>query len=322
MSEIELHRKLLGDRLRNEAFHAALKKVIQPGKTTVTDIGAGTGFLSFMARQLGAKHCTLVEYTDTLDLAIDLARRNKITDLTFIKAHSAEMTQPPKVDVVISETLGNYALEENLLETLVDARRFLGKNGVIIPGRLRQFVAPVLQPRLQEEIDIWPDVGFGVDLSAARTISLNNMFVRLIRPGDLGDVSLARCWDDLDFRPDAPAPQSKRSCTVQWTAQDLAGVTHIYGWALWWECELLPGIGISISPYAPATHWEQIYLPLLNPLALEPGDTAEVTLGSDTRPQVGVRVSWRTRQLRPPECGGEWGKAVSEQTQDIARGRL
>ncbi len=60
MSEIELHRKLLGDRVRNEAFQAALKKVIKPGKTTVADLGAGTGFLSFLARQLGAQHCTLI----------------------------------------------------------------------------------------------------------------------------------------------------------------------------------------------------------------------------------------------------------------------
>ena len=315
MSEIELHRKLLGDRLRNQAFHAALQRVIQPGKTTVVDIGAGTGFLSFLARQLGAKHCTLIEYTDTLDLAEDLARKNKISELTFIKAHSAEMTKPPKADVVISETLGNYALEENLLETLVDARRFLNKNGVIIPGRLRQFVAPVIHSRLQDETDIWPQVGFGIDLAPARTISLNNMFVKLLRVDDLAGAQSARCWDDLDFSPSAIAPVSKRSSTVKWTATDLPGAAQVYGYALWWECELVPGITISTSPFEPPTHWEQIYLPLLKPLELQAADTLEVTLSSDTRPQVGVRVAWRTRQLRA-------GKAVSEQTQDIARGRL
>jgi hypothetical protein len=315
MSEIELHRKLLGDRLRNEAFRDALKRVIKPGKTTLVDIGAGTGFLSFLARQLGAKHCTLIEYSDSLDLAEDLARKNKIGELTFIKAHSAEMAKPPKADVVISETLGNYALEENLLETMVDARRFLNKNGIVIPGRLRQFVAPVIHPRLQDEIDIWPQVGFDIDLTAARTISLNNMFVKLLRDDDLPSEKAARCWDDLDLHPAAEAPASQRSSAVKWTAKELNGATQVYGYALWWECELLLGIVISTSPYAPATHWEQIYLPLLKPLTLDPGDTLEVTLSSDTRPQVGVRVSWRTRQLRA-------GKAVSEQTQDIARGRL
>ncbi|MEW6167725.1 MAG: 50S ribosomal protein L11 methyltransferase [Pseudomonadota bacterium] len=75
MSEIELHRKLLGDARRNAAFHAALEQLIEPGRTTVLDIGAGTGFLSFLARRLGAKTCTLVEYTDALDLAEQLARQ-------------------------------------------------------------------------------------------------------------------------------------------------------------------------------------------------------------------------------------------------------
>lgn len=315
MSEIELHRKLLGDHVRNQAFHAALKKVIQPGKTTIADLGAGTGFLSFLASRLGAKHCTLIEYTDTLDLAEELARRNKITHLSFIKAHSAELAKPPKVDVVISETLGNYALEENLLETLVDARRFLGKGGILIPGRLRQFVAPLTSPRITQELDIWPQVGLDLDLAPAREISLNNMFVRLVCPDDLTGAQTARCWDDLDFSPAADPPLSKRSSMLKWTTEDLSGATRIYGYALWWACELVPGIVISTSPYEPPTHWEQIVLPLLQPLELQSGDSLEVTLSSDTRPSVGVRVGWRTRQLRG-------GKALSTQTQDIARGRL
>lgn len=313
MSEIELHRKLLGDRLRNQAFEAALKKVIKPGKSTVADLGAGTGFLSFLALQAGAKHCTLVEYTDTLDLAEQLARKNKITSLTLIKAHSAELSNPPKVDIVISETLGNYALEENLLETLVDARRYLNKNGILIPGKLRQYAAPVITSRLQCELDVWPQVGYGLDLTAARAISLNNMFVKLIRPGDVGGTpETAQCWDDLDFSPAAKAPASNRSHTLKW---ELDWGLTVHGYALWWECELVPGITISTSPFAPATHWEQIYLPLLQPCTLEPGDTLEVLLSSDTRPQSGVRVGWRTRQLRG-------GKSLSEQSQSTLRGLI
>ena len=73
MSEIELHRKLLGDAGRNQAFHAALKQHITPGVTTVADLGAGTGFLSFLARRLGAKHCHLIEYSEALALAQTLA---------------------------------------------------------------------------------------------------------------------------------------------------------------------------------------------------------------------------------------------------------
>ena len=86
MSEIELHRKLLGDKVRNDAFGAALERAIKPGMT-VADIGAGTGFLSFLARRLGAAQCYLYEYTGALELAKELARRNGMTGLTFVNAH-------------------------------------------------------------------------------------------------------------------------------------------------------------------------------------------------------------------------------------------
>jgi protein arginine N-methyltransferase 1 len=306
MSEIELHRKLLGDTVRNQAFHAALKALIKPGVTTVADLGAGTGFLSFLARQLGARHCTLVEYSEALELAEQLARANRIDGLSFIRSHSAQLRKPPQVDLVVSETLGNYALEEGLLETLLDARRYLKPGGALIPARLRQFVAPVGSPRLQQELDVWPGVGYGLDLSAARSVSLNNLYVKTVRAQDLAGP--AQCWDDLDF---AARPSSRRQQTCHW--EGLEGTIH--GLALWWEAELAPGITLATAPDAPATHWEQIYLPLLKPCSLGQGARLEVTLSSDTRPDVGLRVGWRTRVLHA-------GKAVHEQTQDSYRGRL
>src|SRR5690348_5123881 len=74
-----MHRKLMGDHLRNRAFYDALKRTVVPNKTTVLDIGAGTGFLSFLASQLGAKECSLVESDpDVSTLSMKLAEVNKI----------------------------------------------------------------------------------------------------------------------------------------------------------------------------------------------------------------------------------------------------
>lgn len=313
MSEIELHRKLLGDHGRNVAFRAALARCIEPGRSQVLDIGAGTGFLSFLARQLGARQCTLIEYTDALALAEELARANRIDGLGFIRGHSMEIRRALKVDVVVTETLGNFALEEGFLETAIDARRFLKPGGVILPGRLRQYAAPVLQARIQQELDIWPGVGFDLDLRPARTISLNNMYVRSLRPDDLGSAATAQLWDDLDVRPQSKAPSSRRSQRLRWPARELGAAVH--GFALWWEAELLEDIVISTSPWAPPTHWEQIYLPLMQTLQLQDSDTVELELSCDTRPEVGVRLQWRTRVLRQ-------GKPCQEQSQDSWRGRL
>ena len=54
---IEYHRTLIADRVRNDAFKAALSRVIRKGETVVADIGAGTGLLGLMAaRQIGRAH--------------------------------------------------------------------------------------------------------------------------------------------------------------------------------------------------------------------------------------------------------------------------
>lgn len=317
MSEIELHRKLLGDATRNAAFHAALKAHIRPGVSTVADLGAGTGFLSFLARQLGAAHCTLVEYTDTIALAQQLARVNRIDGLSFIHGHSAAIKRPEKVDVVVSETLGNYALEENLLETLNDARRWLKKGGVMIPCGLRQYVAPVLSPRVQQDIDCWPGIGYGLNLEPARRVSLNNLYVKTLRADDLGGSEQhAQCWDTLRFALDADAPPSLRRSTQHWAAADFGNAAAtVHGYALWWVAELSPGIALSTAPSAPATHWEQIYLPLLAPVTLAPGDTLECALTTDTRPEAGVQLAWKTRHLRG-------GKTLCSHDQDMTQGRL
>ncbi len=306
MSEIELHRKLLGDEVRNDALAEALKRTIRPGMT-VADIGAGTGFLSFLARRFGAEHCHLYEYSDAIALARELARRNKVTGLTFVQAHSTEVKKPPRADVVISETLGNYALEEGLLETLADARRFLKPGGVMIPGSLAQLVAPVTTRRLQDEIDVFARAGHGLDLGPAREVALNNMYVKTVRAEELAGP---RQWDRVKFTPNGKAPASVRKGAAQWTG--LKGAT-VHGFALWWQVELAPGVTLSTSPLSPPTHWEQVYLPLLQPVTLRPGQQLELSLTSDTR--SGVRLAWETRVVQD-------GKPASSQRQDLARGRL
>ncbi|MGQ0587235.1 MAG: methyltransferase domain-containing protein [Gammaproteobacteria bacterium] len=295
--------------MRNDAVGAALARVLKPGMT-VADIGAGTGFLSFLARRLGAAHCHLYEYTGALALARELARRNGITGLSFVEAHSTEVRKPPRVDVVISETLGNYALEEGLLETMVDARRFLKPGGVMLPCALRQFVAPVIAPRIQDEIDVFARGGHGLDLAPAREAALNNMYVRSVAPHELAGEATAREWDRVAFVPEGKPPSSQRKGLASWP--DLGGKT-VHGFALWWEIELVEGVSLSTSPYARPTHWEQVYLPLLEPVKPARGQQLDLSLTSNTR--VGVRLVWETR-LR------QAGKGVSAQRQDLARGRL
>ena len=307
---IELQRKLLGDRVRNAAFEKALKKVIVPGKTTIVDLGSGTGFLSFLASRMGAKHCTLIEYGDILDVSQKDAVRHGITNCTFIKRHSTDVRKLEPVEVLVSETLGNYALEENIIESVEDAKRFLKPKGIIIPGSIRQFVCPVTGDRLAKEIDCW-DTGHDLDLSEARTIAMNNMYVKTIRPEELlNGKDAIREWDSVDFKN---KNASIRTGTERWTAEK---PMTIHGFGLWWEAELVAGITLSTSPLEKPTHWEQIYLPLLEPIELRNGQSCELHLHSDSRFEVKINLTWEARMLDAA------GKTIATQKMDMQKGYL
>lgn len=309
---LEFHRKMLADKVRNDAFHAALTRVIKPGESVVADIGAGTGFLSFLASKLGAKECHLYEQGPVFALGKVLAERNGIKNCRFVHRHSLRVQRPVQADVVVSETLGNFALEEHIIENMNDAReRFLKKGGTLIPGRLIQIVAPVVTDRLLQEIDTWGRIGYDLDFSPARDIAMHNAYVKTVRTEDLlpGDGA-AQTFDSIDF---SQQNESRRAASVQWK---LTEERPIHGFAVWWEAELLPGITLSTSPSSPQTHWEQLFLPLPSPLAAKPEDALLLELTSDSRFEVGINVTWKAQLFRA-------GKSVaSSPMMDMNLGRV
>ena len=116
------------------------------------------------------------------------AERNGIDGLLFVPARSLDVEDPPQVDVVVAEVLGNFAYEEDVLETLRDARRFLKPGGTLIPRSLTQWAAPVTSDRFERDLASWQSVGFGLDWSDAERMTRNNMYVFAIEPGDLAAV--------------------------------------------------------------------------------------------------------------------------------------
>lgn len=284
---IEFHRNLVADRLRNEAFFNALKAVIKPGVTTVADLGSGSGLLGFYALRLGARDVYFYEYSPALKLSQKIARHNGLRRCHFIHAHSRAVDAPVPVDLVVSETLGNYAYEENIIENLGDARRFLKPDGVMIPQRIAQYVAPVIAPRFHHELCAWDRLGVELDFTLAREMSLNNLYVRTFTPDDLLQAGAsARKWDAVDLRK---KNGSVRRGKAQWT---LDAATTLYGFALWWECELLPGITLATNPLGPRTHWEQLFCPAREPLHAQRGAELSLELTSDSRYEVGATVKW------------------------------
>jgi hypothetical protein len=155
-----------------------------------------------------------------------------------------------------------------------------------------QWAAPVTSDRFERDLSSWQRVGFGLDWSDAERITRNNMYVFAIEPADLA-AAPAASWDALDFR--GPI-DSRRDGTVAWRLDQAAA---IHGFALWWECTLAPGVALSTSPFAPRTHWDQIYLPLLERVEGRAGDELTLTVRCETGGRdAGIAVEWLVEQRR------------------------
>ena len=315
---IEYHRTLIADRVRNRALMEALKKIIRKGETVVADIGAGTGLIGLMAARLGAKEVHLYEMAEVVAVADEVLKRNRVRNCHLMPCSSLDMVDPPRVDVVISETLGNYAFEEGMIDTLADARaRHLKPGGTIIPQRVRQFVAPVVSDRIDRELRVWSalgeDLGLALDLGVAERMSLNNVYVRAIKPDELLDGGQsAVAWDAVDFTSTRRNSANRSGEAGFAIRRD----TAIHGLAVWWQADLVEGVTLSTAPDRETTHWEQLYFPLLMPLRCQRGETLKASISSRTSEPGGTHLSWKVARLEPG------GRVLERQALDLDKGYL
>lgn len=309
---IEYHRTLLADHVRNLAFEEALKALIIPGQTVVADIGAGTGYLGLIAARCGARKVYLYESAEIATVALAVLRKNKARNCELIPFSSRDMDDPPKVDLIVSETLGNYPLEEDIVTTINDARkRHLQPGGKVIPSGIVQYVAPVIDPAFYNELITWRRAAGDIDFSAAEVMSFNNVYVRNVPEiALLGGIGSAREWDRLNF--DGQNRTSRKGIT-RWT---LEMAVAIHGFATWWDAELAPGIKLSTAPDAPHTHWEQLFFPIAEPFSGSIGDTVQFSLRSRSSPETGTHLAW-TATLEDAQ-----GKVKVRHAHDLDRGYL
>ncbi|HJU32303.1 MAG TPA: ribonucleotide-diphosphate reductase subunit beta, partial [Hyphomicrobiaceae bacterium] len=272
----------------------------------------GTGFLGFLAARLGARRVDLYESGEIAAVARKLLRHNRLANCRIAQVHSTDVADPDRVDVVVSETLGNYPFEENIIATLNDAHaRFLAPGGTIVPRSVEQFVCPVTAERLYRELVAWDEVGFGLDFGQARAMSLNNIYVRWLDPaGLLEGGRAARAWDKVVFER---RNKTTRAGEASWR---MSRATAIYGVALWWSAELVPGVELCTGPGAPRTHWEQLYLPAGKPIEVAAGHTLSARLRSTTSFEKGTNVTWTLAVLDTS------GREVLRQAMDLEKGYL
>jgi protein arginine N-methyltransferase 1 len=278
----------------------------------VADIGAGTGLLGLMASKLGAKEVFLFETAEVAGVAAQVLKANRAKNCHLIPCHSTEFDDRLSADVIVSETLGNYALEENIIGTLADARsRFLKPGGAIVPSQIAQYVSPVVSARIDDELRAWGRIGHGLDLGPAQMMTLNNAYVRLVQPSELlDDGASAVAWDAVDLRRETRA---KRKGRAEWR---VAKPATVFGFAVWWTAELVAGVSLSTAPASPRTHWEQLYFPLTRPVQVKAREQIAIELRSNSSEEAGTHLAWTAVHENAQ------GAVLSRQAHDLNKGYL
>ena len=139
--------RMLHDRRRTGDYLAAIEAAVRPGDV-VLDIGTGSGVLAVAAARAGARHVYAVEATGIGTVAAEVFAANGVADrITLVTGWSERIDLPEPADVLVAELIGSEPLEENILETTLDARRrLLTPTARLVPHTLTLRARPLLVP--------------------------------------------------------------------------------------------------------------------------------------------------------------------------------
>lgn len=282
---LEYHRILLDDAVRLDAFERAIRALVRPGDV-VLDLGSGTGILGLLAARRGAARVHAVESAAVAALAVELARANGFADRFVVYRADAAAFEPVEpVDLVLSDFMGRFVVDDYMLPAMAAAGRWLKPGGRFCPSRVRLFLAPVEAPGLRG-VEIYEEPIYGLTFGPARPYAANFCYGIQLAAG----APLAPAAEYHEIVPPAPPGTFDRALRfVVARAGRLAGV------AGWFDSDLAPGIVLSTAPGI-ETHWGQYLFPV-PACAVEPGDRVSFRLRIP-RGEPSLRWCWEGEVVR------------------------
>ncbi|KAK5644210.1 hypothetical protein RI129_008055 [Pyrocoelia pectoralis] len=272
------HYRMLNDRKRNEAFKAAISKVISQEHSKVLDIGTGCGLLSFYASQ----YTNMITAVESSNAFCKIAKLS-LPEITVINKHSTSL-QASNIglhNVLVTEIFDAALFGEHALETIIHAYdNLLESPSEIVPHSADLFVTGFSGSDLLRRHKLKPDP----------RLCLNNVCVtqRVKEPYEA---------DNLKLRPVTYITNTYKACTVFFN--DVSQLRNIYnnvdaipsfsllcvnngiidGFAIWFNLYLDEGRAnvITTDPREDnVTCWEQAIIYLDHPIIVQKDD--EVTL--------------------------------------------
>ena len=282
MYNLHFYGQMLADAPRMDAYAAALRQTVKPD-SIVMDLGCGPGVFALLACKLGARRVYAVEPNHVIGLAREVAAANDCASrIQFFENVSTEITLDEPASIIISDLRGVLPWFQQHIPSIIDAReRHLASRGTLIPKRDILWAAVVEAPDRYDEL-VGPWNRFQLDLSAATRMITNNWRKTRIRPDQL--LVEPVCWTTIDYyEVDSHDIQAEISWRV---ARN--GTAH--GVAVWFDSDLVDGVGFSNHPAAPELIYGNGLFPFAEPVAVTEGECIMLRL---TAKMVGDNYVWR-----------------------------
>jgi predicted nicotinamide N-methyase len=264
------HLEMLGDRVRTEAYQAAISEVVRPGDR-VLDFGTGTGVLAIFAERAGAQRVFALDSSRMLSAARRLFKANRCTHIEPLAGDGARIELPEQVDVIVSEWMGHFLFAEHMFEPLLRLRdSFLRAGGQMIPARCSLHASVVTAPARYEALALLRSKPYGIDFAPISDWPYGTVGVTEFTADEL--LPEAVCLSELDMHTVSAMPRQMNG--VLRCSSDAIG----YGLCGWFEAQLSPAVRLSTSPLSARTHWKQFHFPFETPLPLRAGQPIEIEL--------------------------------------------
>nr|XP_031862897.1 uncharacterized protein CI109_001371 [Kwoniella shandongensis]KAA5529969.1 hypothetical protein CI109_001371 [Kwoniella shandongensis] len=326
-SSLQNQANMIGDISRTGTYRKAIlgNAAVAFKDKVVLDVGAGSGILSYMSAQAGAKHVVALEASsmaDKMSILVKAANKGKsnphlrdkvriVRGMVENKKVQEEVLQTGKVDTIISEPIGVMLLHERMVESFLLARdMFLKPGGHLLPSAGHIFFCPFTDEALYNETDqkaqFFNTTLFGTDFSelyaAAREEVFAQPVVGMFPPTSL--VSTACPPRSFDFYTCTKEELLEFTIPVDFVVQRTA---LVHGLASWFDLDFLPNPSATSHdpawnyPIMPANSWQWMTQDSpLNPAPTPPAPKDGLNVILSTGPSA-PRTHWQQARLLLPE---------------------
>lgn len=309
---------MLNDNLRNEMYKLAIEehvdafKQIHDGRgPRVLDIGAGTGLLSVLAAQAGAREVVGCEMNaEMAKIAKTVVEANGLQDIVKIEdKRSSDYVlgdNEDPFDMIVTETLDSHLLREGIVPSLQDALDRLSRPGAaVVPASARVFAqlcSATLAKAGVGEVQLL-EADYILKIADGRSSRLPSPQDRegftnvrfsgcdsvhslelLGDPVEIFEVNFADARSVEDFVRSDPvtmtSPKTANGICIWWELNVLATVSHEDVAEKRRKLDGIPAQALTNLPSVPedSVKWQDHWFPVVHPL-VEPKTSVEVGFG-------------------------------------------